>query len=209
METERLRIFDDDRNPIGVATREEVHKLGYWHEVFHCWVVSHEAGKDYVYLQLRSDSKRDYPGLLDITAAGHLLENERIQDGVREVKEEIGLDVAFEELIPLGIIDYHVVNGNLIDKEIANVFLYKMRNTLDDFVLQEEEVAGVVKVAFTDFIDFWLDKRKTIKISGYKLDGVGGSILVDEYVGRNRFVPHQSQFYQEINQRMKQVIEDR
>ncbi|MDQ0217901.1 hypothetical protein [Peribacillus cavernae] len=27
MEDERIRIFDDNRRPIGVATREEVHKL--------------------------------------------------------------------------------------------------------------------------------------------------------------------------------------
>jgi len=209
METERLRIFDDDRNPIGVATREEAHKLGYWHEVFHCWVVSREDGIDFVYLQLRSDLKKDYPGLFDITAAGHLLENERVEDGIREVEEEIGLKISFEELLPLGIIAYHVVNGNLIDKEIANIFLYRTKITLDDFVLQEEEVAGIVKVAFTDFMALWLDEIGMIKISGFKLDDMGGRILIDEYVGKNSFVPHQTKFYQEIIQRIKQVIEER
>lgn len=93
MESERIRVFDADRNPIGIASREEVHRIGYWHEVFHCWIISDEAGVSYIYLQLRSEKKKDYPGLFDITAAGHLLANETIRDGVREIKEEIGISL--------------------------------------------------------------------------------------------------------------------
>lgn len=70
MENEMLKIFDENKHQIGIATREEVHRLGHWHEAFHCWFVSREEEKDYIYLQLRSDMKKDYPSLLDITAAG-------------------------------------------------------------------------------------------------------------------------------------------
>ena len=31
MENEKLKIFDKDRNQIGFATREEVHRIGHWH----------------------------------------------------------------------------------------------------------------------------------------------------------------------------------
>lgn len=70
MEDEFLRIFDEDRNEIGIASRGEVHRLGYWHETFHCWFVTKYDDTDYIYSQLRSAHKRDYPNLLDITAAG-------------------------------------------------------------------------------------------------------------------------------------------
>ncbi|WP_328797176.1 hypothetical protein [Heyndrickxia sporothermodurans] len=70
MESELLKIFDEKRNPIGVASREEVHKKGFWHETFQCWFVSKEEEKDYILLQIRSDQKKDYPNLLDITSAG-------------------------------------------------------------------------------------------------------------------------------------------
>ncbi|WP_338030783.1 hypothetical protein [Cytobacillus citreus] len=58
MEKEKLKIFNQRREPIGVAAREEVHRLGLWHETFHCWFVRREDGVDYVYLQIRSSKKK-------------------------------------------------------------------------------------------------------------------------------------------------------
>lgn len=116
-EQEKLKIFDDNKNLLGLATRSDVHRIGYWHEAFHCWFISKEQGINYIYLQLRSKNKKDYPNLLDITAAGHLLADETVEDGVREIKEEIGIDVAFKELVKLGVIDYCVVQEGLLQKE--------------------------------------------------------------------------------------------
>ncbi|MFP7296907.1 NUDIX hydrolase [Neobacillus niacini] len=206
MDNEQLTIFDENRSQIGIASRKDVHKFGYWHEAFHCWFISEEQGSVYLYLQLRSSTKKDYPNLLDITAAGHLLANERVQDGVREVKEEIGIDISFQELIPLGIIDYCVKRVDFIDKEIANVFLYKCKNSLDDFTLQEEEVAGIVKVEFNHFAELWLGKRETIRIKGFEIMQDGTKILIDEHVGRNKFVPHQIEYYKTVIEKIKEKI---
>ena len=160
MEKELLKIFDDNRNYLGVASREEVHRNGYWHETFHCWFIEEDIDADYIYLQLRSDTKKDYPNLFDITAAGHILFDESIQDGIREIKEEVGIDVSFSELIPLGVIDYCVMLEDFIDKELANIFLYKYNKSFDDFIFQKEEVAGMVKVKFTDFEELWLGEQR-------------------------------------------------
>ncbi|PUB10579.1 NUDIX domain-containing protein [Paenisporosarcina sp. OV554] len=206
MEKEHLKIFDECRNQLGVATREEVHRIGYWHEAFHCWFVSEEQGTNYIYLQLRSDTKKDYPNLFDITAAGHLLANETVQDGVREIKEEVGIDVPFQELVPLGVIDYCVIRENFIDRELANVFLYKSDKTFDDFILQEEEVSGIVKVELNDFIDLWLGERETIKLKGFKINIDRNKILIDEYVGKSEFVPHQISFYKTVIKKIKEHI---
>lgn len=51
MENEIINIVDQERKPIGVATRKEIHKYGYWHETFHCWFVSVEAETQYILLQ--------------------------------------------------------------------------------------------------------------------------------------------------------------
>ncbi|MFJ7755284.1 NUDIX domain-containing protein, partial [Peribacillus muralis] len=172
-EQEMLKIFNENKQPIGVASRSDVHRLGYWHEVFHCWFIINEHGMDYIYLQLRSENKKDYPNLLDITAAGHLLADESVEDGVREIKEEIGIDLAFEELVQLGVIEYCVVKDNFIDKELANAFLYKSGNALDDFTLQVEEVSGIVKAKFNDFSQLWFYEKDELEINGFQVNKDG------------------------------------
>ncbi|MBU9713553.1 NUDIX hydrolase [Evansella tamaricis] len=205
-EQEKLKVFDDNRNHIGIASRSDVHKNGYWHEAFHCWFIRNEQGIDYIYLQLRSKNKKDYPNLLDITAAGHLLADETVQDGVREIKEEIGIDLAFEDLIPLGIIDYCVVKENFIDKESANVFLYKSKNTFDDFTLQLEEVSGIARAIFTDFTQLWFGDREEIEINGFEINKDGNKLIIKENVNIDKHVPHHVSYYKEVIQLIQEKI---
>ncbi|MBT2673349.1 hypothetical protein J7E95_21415 [Streptomyces sp. ISL-14] len=54
-------------------------------------VFSREANVDYLYLQNRCAVRKDYL---------NLLAHETVYDGVREIKEEIGIDVSFDELVP-------------------------------------------------------------------------------------------------------------
>lgn len=205
-EQEKLRIFDENKKPIGVASRSDVHRNGYWHEVFHCWFIINERGMDYIYLQLRSENKKDYPNLLDITAAGHLLVDETVKDGVREIKEEIGIDLVFEDLVQLGVIEYCVVKDHFIDKELANVFLYKSGNTLDDFTLQVEEVSGIEKAQFSDFAQLWFYEKDEIEIKGIEVNEDGITNKINKYVNRNDFVPHEMSFYQEVIQKIHEQI---
>lgn len=204
IDQEMLKIFDNDKNHIGIATREEVHRLGHWHEAFHCWFISKEEGdKYYIYLQLRSSKKKDYPNLLDITAAGHLLAHETILDGVREIKEEIGIEVLPNQLELLGSIDYCVEKENLIDREIAHTYLYIYDQTLSDFVLQEEEVAGIFKTDFNEFYKLWTGSINEITMIGTNQKG---EPLIEVLVGKDQFVPHYESFYQTIVKLIREKI---
>ncbi|OBZ14002.1 NUDIX hydrolase [Bacillus sp. FJAT-27264] len=206
MNSEMLKIFDDYRNPIGVSTREEVHRFGHWHETFHCWFISREGDKDYIYLQLRSDQKKDYPNLLDITAAGHILAHETVLDGIREVHEEIGIEVTIDELESLGVIDYTTKQPSLIDKELANVFLYRYTKTLEDFTLQEEEVAGIFKAEFDDFYDIWHGEKEQIQASGFIIECGVVKVPVNKMFDKNHFVPHEESFYQHIARLIRECL---
>lgn len=198
METELIKIVDKYGKPLGTSTREEVHKKGYWHETFHCWFVSKENGIDYIYFQKRSDQKKDYPNLLDITAAGHLLAHETVYEGVREVKEEIGIDVQFNELISLGVIQYSVKHGDLIDNELSNVFLYQFKNSMDDFKLQLEEVTGIVKVEFNQFKELFSGKRSELSVYGFEMYQDEKIVIVDQIINKKDFVPHENCYYEKI-----------
>ncbi|SES42538.1 Isopentenyldiphosphate isomerase [Psychrobacillus sp. OK032] len=201
-----MRIFDRKRNAIGTAPRHEVHKLGHWHETFHCWFIGKEEGVDYIYLQIRSEFKKEYPGLLDITAAGHLLATETVHDGVREVKEELGIDVSFEKLDSLGIIDYSVTIGELIDKELANVYVYNCTLSFDDFAIQTEEVSGVVRAKFKQFSELWLGELEEIQVVGFEINKTGERVSFNKIVTKNNFVLHEPSYYEAIIRGIKKII---
>lgn len=130
MDSELLRIFNDEHEPIGEATREEVHAKGFWHETFHCWLVSKIEDKYYLYFQLRSAYKKDYASQFDITAAGHLLANERAQDGFRELQEELGLPLTVDDMKKIGVFETRIQQPPMIDLEFAHVYYVF---TLKDF----------------------------------------------------------------------------
>lgn len=198
MNDELLTTFDDNGNITGTAPRDEVHRLGLWHETFHCWFVSKEQDMLHIYLQLRSEHKKDYGGLLDITAAGHLLSDEVPEDGVREVQEELGIRVAFEQLIPLGIIPYSMDKEGFLDRERAHVFLYTNASPLSGFKLQQEEVAGIVTADFAGFRNLWLGDTATLQIQGFRVDSSGTRIPISQTVDRSHFVPHEINYYRRI-----------
>ncbi|KMM37931.1 NUDIX hydrolase [Guptibacillus hwajinpoensis] len=206
MEDEQIRIYDHNRKSIGVTTRKEVHSVGYWHEVFQCWFVRRENGIDYLYFQLRSDVKKDYPGLLDITAAGHLSADESVEDGVREIEEELGIKIEYKELIPLSIIQASIKRESMIDNEIANVFLYKNDKPFDAFNLQKEEVAGLVRADLNDVYDLWIGKREAVNVQGFKITNNGEKVEMNETVHKNHFVPHEDSYFRTVFKEIKQQL---
>ncbi|WJY27512.1 NUDIX hydrolase [Sporosarcina trichiuri] len=185
MTGERLTVFDGNRRPIGTELRETVHRDGLWHETFQCWFITRDGGA--VYVQQRSQGKKDYPGLFDITAAGHLLAGETAEDGVREIEEELGIEVSFQDLHPLGVIEDRIRTEAIDDNEFAHVFLYAVDAALPDFRLQEEEVAGICLVPLQDFAALWDGRCDTI-------------CTADEgrRLTRADFVPHTEAYYRTV-----------
>ena len=143
---ELFDIYDEALTHIGVKPREAVHRDGDWHQVFHCWVIGRDpAGEAFVVLQKRA-LDRDYPGKIDISAAGHLEAGESVRDGVREIEEELGLGVAFDDLRPLGIRLGATKLGDFVDCQFCHVFFYECDQPLASYRYQNEEVLGLVKL---------------------------------------------------------------
>src|SRR3712207_8642964 len=102
-EQEYIDIYDENFDHIGVVTRAEAHARGYWHQTFHCWILRRAHGQESVLFQRRAATKLLFPGLLDVTAAGHLLQGETAADAVREVNEELGIAAQPADLVYLGV----------------------------------------------------------------------------------------------------------
>ena len=169
LESEILITFDKQYHHTGVATREEIHAKGLWHETFHCWLISEIAGEYYMYFQLRSASKKDYPSLFDITAAGHLLASEVPDDGIRELREELGLPISYRDLEKLAIIPTVIEQPPMFDREFAHVYLVVKSGDFKHFHLQTEEVAGIVRAKMIDVIEFIAGHTSQLHVEGFEV----------------------------------------
>ncbi len=168
---ERIDVLDARGLMTGEVTwKSEAHRLGLWHRCFHCWIASPETafGGPYLFVQRRTPGKETWPDRLDVTVGGHLgAGEEALEGGLREIEEELGLQVASGDLIPLGIRRTKLEIPGGIDREFQEVFLLVRSLSPKDLRFQKEEVAAVARL---------------------RLDGVealckGSEVLAEEWTG--------------------------
>jgi isopentenyldiphosphate isomerase len=198
MKQEYFDIYNENMEHIGTELRSIVHKKGYWHKSFQCWLVCKEGSEEYILFQKRHVDKDTYPDLLDITAAGHLSAGETVQDASRELKEELGIAVDFKELQPLGIFKEEKVEINFIDREFGNVFLYCCEMPMEDFTLQADEVVGMFKAKLKETIMLFHKKQDNIIIEGYEINASGSKKKANLKVSLKDFVPHDLSYYNKV-----------
>jgi isopentenyldiphosphate isomerase len=206
MAAEYFDIYNESMELIGTELRSEVHKHGYWHKSFQCWFIVKENEKNYILFQRRHSSKDTYPNLLDVSSAGHLSAGEKIEDGVRELEEELGIAVKYDELIPLGVIIEKKMEEYFIDNEFANVFLYYCEIPMEEFRLQAEEVTGMFKILTADLIELFEGNVQSIEANGYELDESGKNKELDLHVCVKDFVPHCLDYYMKIFNEAKNIF---
>jgi isopentenyldiphosphate isomerase len=140
---ELIEVLDAEGRPTGRArTRAEIHIDGDWHRAFHCWIVRNNGRE--VVLQRRSLLKDTYAGLWDAAAAGHWRFGESAEEASREISEELGLDVPFEQLTYRGRerAESSFPSG-LIDREFHEVYVLASDAPLDTFRPDPSEVMGM------------------------------------------------------------------
>lgn len=93
---ELLDVVDAHNQVIDQKTRGEIHRLNLRHRACHM-IVLNSSGR--IFVQRRSLSKDNGPGLWDSSAAGHVDASETpLECAIRELKEELGLCVNAEQL---------------------------------------------------------------------------------------------------------------
>jgi isopentenyldiphosphate isomerase len=164
VDDELLDVFDEVGRPTGRSLqRSAVHRDGHWHQVFHCLVVAERSTGPVVVLQRRSRRVRAFPGLLDVSVAGHLVSGERPADGAREAREELGLDVDPERLVPLGVrITMFSSGEGRLDRELTHVFLVRDDTPLAEYEPDPVDVDDVVEVAPSDLLTVFDTGRRVL-----------------------------------------------
>jgi isopentenyldiphosphate isomerase len=140
---EYLDIYDENKKFLGTKSREEVHKEGFWHNTVHCWLFDKHGN---IYFQIRADEGKFYT-----TASGHVNAGETIKEAFgREIKEEIGIEVEFNNAILVDIVVWKMdkeKNGVMFkDRAFSNVYICEYDEHVNNFNFDIEEVTGLVKV---------------------------------------------------------------
>ena len=140
---EVIDIVDEFGKETGkTCLKSEAHLHGYFHKTVHVWLytVDHK-----ILLQKRALTKRVFPGLWDISVAGHVGTGEAIINAVkREVWEEIGYVIPHDSLFKIGTRKQQITHDNgIIDNEIHHVFVAKLTIPIEQLVIDKNEVDSV------------------------------------------------------------------
>lgn len=144
-------ILDENGNKTGqTKLRSDVHRDGDWHKAIHIWIVN---DKNEVLLQKRSPNKDSNPNMWDISSAGHLSAgDESLPGAIREIKEELGVDITPEQLHLIGTRrKASKYTATFINNEFNDVYLLRLSLDLNKIILQEEEVSAVKYVPLDEF----------------------------------------------------------
>ena len=163
---EYIDIYDSNENHLGYCEKEKAHNQGLWHKVFGCIIIN--SNKRKVYFQIKNPKYNNINKTekLEITVGGHLTCGETLKNGVREIKEETGLNVSYEDLIFLKKRKINKkINDNYFIKEFQYFYLLDLKNlTLRDFKnFDLNEVIGFVEVNLNDVLKLFNNKKKVIK----------------------------------------------
>jgi isopentenyldiphosphate isomerase len=125
------------------ALKSEAHKNGWFHATVHIWLFTSD---EKILLQKRALTKKVFPGLWDISVAGHIAAGEEVLTSAkREVFEEIGLQLEEKDLIKIGTRIHQVSHTNGIqDNEHHHVFIARLKTHLSELTIQKEEVDEIM-----------------------------------------------------------------
>lgn len=173
---ELLDIYDENWNHIGTACRSHVHGKGLLHQVVHCWIIAET--KPVIYFQQRAHTKKDFPDCYDLACGGHIDAGEKPETAVlREIREEIGLQLTQEQLIPLG--KYRAPDFKIpgyYDRETSNVFVFRQDHPA---FAPGEEVGRIVHIAASEF---------------YRMEVEGAEIIMAETENGEEFTVHRDEW---------------
>lgn len=86
-----IQVVNENDEPVGGATKDEIHQKGLLHRIV--YIMIEDPGHTKVLLQKRSKFVKTYPNCWDVSASGHVDEGEDyLEAAKRELQEELGVN---------------------------------------------------------------------------------------------------------------------
>ena len=151
MKKEFFDVLDENGNKTSkTKLRSEVHRDGDWHKAVHIWIINNNGD---VLLQRRCATKDSNPNMLDISSAGHLSAgDDSLTGAIRELKEELNLDVNKEDLKLIKTLKRSSkYTETFINNEFDDLYILRTDKKLEDMKYQEEEISEIMFVPYKEF----------------------------------------------------------
>ncbi len=162
---EFIDYYDEEGNYLGKETRDVVHRDALWHNTVHCWLYDMKGN---IYFQIRKEE-----GTFYTTASGHVQASESVKEGFfREIKEEIGIEVNYENAILVDVVkfvlDRENKDGSMFrDRAFSNVYICDFEEPIDAFSFDLEEIDGLVK----------MNAKDVLALINKQVDTINGEII--------------------------------
>ncbi len=153
---EMLDIVDEKGIPTGETIERTIaHEKGILHRTAHVWLFRKPNGRVEVLLQKRSKNKDSYPSCYDISSAGHIPAGiDFIPSAIRELKEELGIEVQAEELVYCGqrrfAYESEFHGKKFVDNQVSNVYAVWKDIEVSEIKIQETELESVMWMDFEE-----------------------------------------------------------
>ena len=157
-EMELVELYDEDNKEcIGVAEREQVHENSLWHREVMVMVINE---KNEVLLQRRSLNKKHGAGNLSVVA-GHIDPGEKeIVAALRELKEEVGLDICEKNIKFTGVYKDER-EGN---RCYCYTYLVRTDKKIEELEMQKEEVSELLYVSMEELEERMRNKEDKLSL---------------------------------------------
>ena len=182
---EYIDIVTKEGQPTGKsALKSEIHTKGHYHNTAHVWLYTNDGN---ILLAQRAASKLICPLLWDVSVAGHVDAGETIEDAaIREVFEEIGLNISKNQLQKIGVFEcFQSYPNGIADNEFHHTFISELTIDIKNLILDLNEVESVKLVSLKKFQQ-----------------------LIENIGTDNHFVPSNKIYYQFILQSIKEAVKN-
>ena len=139
---ELIDVLDNKGNKTGIIKKKsDIKRDGDYHRAIAVLVINNN---NEILMQKRSPNKKVYPNLWSIFVKGHVQSGETSIDAcIRELNEEVGINITCNELNYLYTIFEEVIKENFIERIFYDTYILRKDFNLNDITIQEEELSEI------------------------------------------------------------------
>lgn len=139
---ELIDVLDNKGNKTGIIKKKsDIKRDGDYHRAIAVLVINNN---NEILMQKRSSNKKVYPNLWSIFVKGHVQAGESSIDAcIRELNEEVGINITSNELNYLYTIFEKVIKENFIERIFYDTYILRKDFNLNDITIQKEELSEI------------------------------------------------------------------